>query len=227
MTFRDLVRQFGTAPRSTCTLLNPVVGPEPVAGSSRMKGGTATLILLDCIGAAATAAAEPPDTLAMLLQYQHVQAQTYQHALTNMPTIMSMAAQSLLDQGHIYYLGSGSEGCIGCIDLSEMPDTYGAPFDQSRAFVVGGWTTLKNRDGDISGRNPLLRIDTEHFATDIVPTLRPADSVIVMTSSSTTAPLPNDMGLRQQDVSAYEGCEDDAELIGILADLEESGDHTV
>ena len=41
------------------------------------------------------------------------------------------------------------------------------------------------------------------------------------------APLPNDMGLRQQDVPAYEGCEADAELMGILADLEESGDYTV
>ena len=34
---------------STGVVLNPVVGPESIAGSSRMKGGSVTLILLDAI----------------------------------------------------------------------------------------------------------------------------------------------------------------------------------
>ena len=30
-------------------IINPIIGPEPIAGSSRMKGGSATKILLDAI----------------------------------------------------------------------------------------------------------------------------------------------------------------------------------
>ena len=62
-----------------------------------------------------------------------------------------MAATSLRSRvddeqrsGRILYIGSGSAAALGCIDASEMPDTYGAPFDQTRGFVAGdgvhpGW----------------------------------------------------------------------------------------
>ena len=30
-------------------IINPVVGPEPITGSTRMKGGTATKIILDTL----------------------------------------------------------------------------------------------------------------------------------------------------------------------------------
>ena len=42
---------------ATAMILNPIIGPEPISGSSRMKGGSATKILLDSIIIAATTAA--------------------------------------------------------------------------------------------------------------------------------------------------------------------------
>ena len=49
--FRDVARSLSLASRQgqRHALVNPVVGPEAVAGSSRMKGGSATLILADAI----------------------------------------------------------------------------------------------------------------------------------------------------------------------------------
>ena len=54
--FRDvcaaLVQSSKQSSKRGCSmyqLINPVVGPEAVAGSSRMKGGTTTLILADAI----------------------------------------------------------------------------------------------------------------------------------------------------------------------------------
>ena len=51
MTVRDVVSRLVEAEEKEASfcLLNPVVGPEPVCASSRMKGGTCTKILLDVV----------------------------------------------------------------------------------------------------------------------------------------------------------------------------------
>ena len=46
-TFYDVATRMENA--SGALVLNPVVGPEPISGSSRMKGGTATKIILDTV----------------------------------------------------------------------------------------------------------------------------------------------------------------------------------
>ena len=168
------------------SLLNPIIGPEPVAGSSRMKGGSATLILLDCLCARATS----PDltTISLLLDYQLVHAATYAAAMNQpeLQQIMLCAAESMARGGKLFYVGAESEGCVGFIDLSEMPDTYGAPFDQTRAFVVDGWRSVKNNEGDISHRSPLLRLGLDHFITDVAPSLQHNDTVIFLSTEKRT-----------------------------------------
>ncbi len=44
-TFYDIASRMEKTPEAL--VLNPIVGPEPISGSSRMKGGTATKIILD------------------------------------------------------------------------------------------------------------------------------------------------------------------------------------
>lgn len=46
-TFYDIASRMETAQRAL--VLNPIVGPEPISGSSRMKGGTATKVILDTV----------------------------------------------------------------------------------------------------------------------------------------------------------------------------------
>ena len=44
-TFWDIASRMESTPNAL--VLNPIVGPEPISGSSRMKGGTATKVMLD------------------------------------------------------------------------------------------------------------------------------------------------------------------------------------
>ena len=63
--FRPVAEQVLASRRGT--VLTPVIGPEPLAGSTRMKGGTATLLVLGSILDDAMAP-EQPDRAARMAQ---------------------------------------------------------------------------------------------------------------------------------------------------------------
>ena len=46
-TFYDIASRMEAT--SAALVLNPIIGPEPISGSSRMKGGTATKVIIDTI----------------------------------------------------------------------------------------------------------------------------------------------------------------------------------
>jgi N-acetylmuramic acid 6-phosphate etherase len=69
---------------------------------------------------------------------------------------------------------------MGVIDASEMPDTYGCPFDEVRAFVEGGWKAVGNADGDISSSSRLCRISLDQFEQDILPSIKQPDMVVFL-----------------------------------------------
>ena len=211
-------------------LINPVIGPEPVTGSSRMKGGSATMIILDvlCLRAlhhsrqlanqesyylSSLSARSPGELVA---EYGRIRESTYAQAKSTLPAIMEAAAASLRARvddtsasgvgqlqrsGRIIYLGSGSAAALGCIDASEMPDTYGAPFDQTRGFVAGGWgssggglgvhntedTPQNPADKVLSQTSRLHRISLECFQQDILPSMSPQDTIIVLVVNSSGA----------------------------------------
>jgi predicted NBD/HSP70 family sugar kinase/N-acetylmuramic acid 6-phosphate (MurNAc-6-P) etherase len=196
----------------TYATLTPVVGPEPVGGSSRMKGGSATAVVLDAIcrralqlASSDTSSTRDLETIEELcLAFQRCHMKTYaaacrpppplppRHAvLTPIPAesaeyslcrVMECAALALRDNCRLYYVGTESAGCMGCIDVSEMPDTYGSPFDQVRAFVEGGWGVVANMEGDLSHVSSLHRISTEHFRMDVLSNLRENDAVVFVLS---------------------------------------------
>eukprot|EP00605_Chrysophyceae_sp_TOSAG23-4_P002399 GSChrysophyteH1.ASY1.ANO1.2657.1 assembled CDS len=185
-------------------LINPILGPEAVTGSSRMKGGSATLALLDTVLLLAAARAQesasrlllPPQELSyaqgksvtdILLDYQRVHSSTYTQAVSRypeiaIPAVMSRASDALAVGGKILYLGCTSAGALGCIDASEMPDTYGSAFDQVRGYVAGGWGSgsAGTIDGDLSDTSFLHRISLEQFVEDTVPRLTNKDCVIIL-----------------------------------------------
>ena len=86
----------------------------------------------------------------------------------------------------------------GCIDASEMPDTYGAPFDQTKGYVAGGWgkklkcpklmetwiiimTMVIAVMWTIRCLGLVLSsISLDDFITDILPGLTRVDTVIVL-----------------------------------------------
>ena len=94
--------------------------------------------------------------------------------------LIAMVTETMLTaSGNVYYIGSGSSGCMGLIDASEMVDTYGSRLDEVRAFVVDGWTDCCNSDGDLSEKGTPFRISARDFEEVILPSLKAGVFVII------------------------------------------------
>ena len=162
-TFRQVATAVDAAQRSatgsggsdgavagTCLVINPVVGPEPITGSTRMKGGSITKILIDAACASALGAVEAGRPavdrraiLAALALHEEAYRQTYLQ-VEALGAGIAVGGEAVSAGGHVYYLGAGSAGLMGLIDASEMVDTYGAPPGEIKAFVAGGWSAMAN-----------------------------------------------------------------------------------
>lgn len=195
-------------------VLNPVVGPEPITGpqlmrrlrvqsvplidrcpapdrrrgtgSSRMKGGSMTLMLLHAVfGSAIERALDPrladtteQDVARVLHGFEATYRATYAAALqTQLADVVECCASSYLRAGHLYYIGADPWGWLGCLDASEMVDTYGAAADETRAFVHGGWSTADGRTPVAElQRDRLLHLDLADFCADLLPALSARDT---------------------------------------------------
>lgn len=190
-TFYQVAERMLTHPRAL--LLNPVVGPEPITGSTRMKGGTTTKMLLEIVFALALVRSGiiPRDQLALEMDtqdlkqtiwnfiacYERTRVQVYLQR-DAIARLVDLGGQSLRKEGHLYYLGAESQGILGLIDASECPPTFGADFSDVRGFVKGGWEALLGEGQDQSDLGPQYRISIEEFDEHILPTLSEKDLVI-------------------------------------------------
>jgi N-acetylmuramic acid 6-phosphate etherase len=48
--------------------------------------------------------------------------------------------ERLQEGGRLFYLGAGTSGRLGVLDASEIPPTYGAPYDLIIGLIAGGDT---------------------------------------------------------------------------------------
>ena len=133
-TVGDIVDRMIDHPRAL--FLNPVVGPEPITGSTRMKGGSITKLLLELVIGLALVRSELipkedflspyyPDSLrdsilAIIQEFEKVRVQTYLQS-ESLGQLVDLGGQALRNEGHIYYLGQDSSGIIGLVDASECP----------------------------------------------------------------------------------------------------------
>ncbi|XP_078398114.1 glucokinase regulatory protein [Cetorhinus maximus] len=164
-------------------VINPAVGPEGIAGSSRMKGGSVTKILLETIFLAAhKALANNSDItdgylLDLLRSYEKAHSITYSHD-EMIAALVKQAGASLQQNGHIYYIGWKSLGILGIIDASECVPTFGADFSHVRGFINNGFKEMANNDGDISTLGPEFAISHEDFLKNVLPTICKNDTVV-------------------------------------------------
>ena len=108
--FRDVARQLLEVSLydSNFSVLNPIIGPEPVSGSSRMKGGSATAVLLDvlCIRAIGLVTGLLPShhplyttsqrsIFDLLMMYNDTHNRTYNSMISTLNTTMNDASESL------------------------------------------------------------------------------------------------------------------------------------
>ncbi|MBN1490722.1 MAG: hypothetical protein JXA69_12455, partial [Phycisphaerae bacterium] len=167
--------------RKNFLLLNPVVGPEPITGSTRMKSGSATKLLLEVIFALAVEktkrASLPQRVAACVKAYEETRVAVYEQTAA-IGRLVELGGRVLRRRGHIYYVGAGSLGILGTVDASECPPTFGADFDTVRGFIAGGWRTLLGPGHDLSDEGPWYRISLDEFNQAKLPKLSGKDLVV-------------------------------------------------
>ncbi len=193
-TFADVVRQ--QVADGSLTVLNPVYGPEAVLGSTRMKGGSATKIVLDAIfftalelvgasepekGSKRAESGDPRSVERRVLQLLRRYRETVAHVYEQIDVIESLIREggsALRKGGKISYLGRETAGIVGLIDASECVPTFGANHEDVRGHLRGGWKELLDEDSDYSSSGPEFQIDFESFEKNKLPDLAKGDLVM-------------------------------------------------
>ncbi|MGI8907856.1 MAG: hypothetical protein ACR2IE_15350 [Candidatus Sumerlaeaceae bacterium] len=162
-TFAETARRVEQVEKAggAATVLNPIVGPEPITGSTRMKSGSATKIALETIFEAASAvddegADEHSDDLTgalahviriLLSEYETATRDAYLPA-ERIAELIEAGGETLQKKGHIYYLGATgpeqltSAGCGPDCDHEEE-DLLGHPHEHQE----GQPTVLRSEAG--------------------------------------------------------------------------------
>ncbi|XP_071222841.1 glucokinase regulatory protein isoform X2 [Salvelinus alpinus] len=185
LTFREVVQRMEERRGQRASIINPAVGPEAISGSSRMKGGSATKILLESILAAAHTAAFTNThvtrrvLLDMMRGYERVYSVTYSHS-DQIATLLQTAGLSLQCGGRVCYLSWGSLGLVGLIDASECIPTFGADYEDIRGFISGGYQDMDNIEGDLTSLGSQFCVAHEDFVSLVLPALSDRDTVLLL-----------------------------------------------
>jgi len=115
------------------TLLNPIIGPEPIAGSTRMKGGSATRMILDMLLSEA-----PPETV--LETCRALGDAVYRYA--DLGALIDDAGEVLLAGRGIATISRERAGLMTMLDASECPPTFGSRPEQVMPFVPARFRDL-------------------------------------------------------------------------------------
>ena len=57
--------------------------------------------------------------------------------------LVAAATDKMLAGGRLFYMGAGTSGRLGILDASEIPPTYGMPFDLVIGIIAGGETAIR------------------------------------------------------------------------------------
>ena len=178
-------------------IINPIVGAEPITGSSRMKGGTATKIILEAIfltahiksGHLAPNFFHKSYIEIIEFLFEKIYFQAYQQFSTYKTEIIPILEScgdslnkktSLNEEGHIYYVADGVFGLLGLIDASECPPTFGTDYSTVKGFLYGAYDTLCNSEGDLESKfGDFYSISWSNFEA-LIPNLHSFDTVILL-----------------------------------------------
>ncbi|KAF7666587.1 hypothetical protein LDENG_00098930 [Lucifuga dentata] len=189
-TFRSMVQRMQElATGHMAFLINPAVGPEAISGSSRMKGGSATKILLEVLLSAAHAAAYTHTPITHRSVLQHMREYERSVDVTYVQTegitaLVEAAGRSLRCGRRVCYLGWGSLAVLGLIDASECNPTFGADYTDIRGFINGGYRQLNNKEGPLTSLGPEFFIAHEDFVHLVLPSLNDQDTVLLLYTQS-------------------------------------------
>ncbi|KAM5293460.1 glucokinase regulatory protein [Ctenodactylus gundi] len=183
-TFRQVAeRMQKMQEKQEAFVLNPAVGPEGLSGSSRMKGGSATKVLLETLLLAAHKtvdrgiAASQRCLLQILRTFERAHQVTYSQS-SKIATLMKQVSTSLQKKGRVHLVGWQTLGIIAIMDGVECIHTFGADFRDIRGFLIGDHSDMFNQKAEIVNQGPQFSFSQEDFMTSILPSLTEIDSVV-------------------------------------------------
>lgn len=204
-------------------LINPIYGPEAVTGSTRMKGGTMTKIVLEtafflALEIVADEGAGTPQWKGLseesllplrqrLLDYTRRFRLAVDGAYSNidgLAGLLRLAGNALRCGGRIHYLGRGHAGILGIIDSSECPPTFGAGLYDVRGYVREGWESMGFNSAQLRTKGKGYEISHEDFEQTVLPDLSKGDLVIgvaIQTLGENTARLLQEAARKKADTA--------------------------
>jgi len=165
-------------------VFNPIIGPEAIVGSVRMKGGTATMIL---IYALLVSSIKPPghikDDLIDIFNNCQKTLTTIRHYQPFITKLIRSGSQTLSAGGSIYLLGlSDYYGDLCIYDAAECPPTFGAKLQQVNGYSRQGISNLAYFPGEV---NEILakEIDFNLFIKNNLSHLTKNDMIVVFSDA--------------------------------------------
>lgn len=118
--------------------------------------------------------------------------------------VVDEVTDRLLSGGRLFYLGSGTSGRLGVVDASEIPPTFGAPFELVLGLIAGGddairkaqeyaednaelgWKDLK--DHNVSKKDAVIGIAASGTTPYVIGALKNCQEEGIFTSCITCNP---------------------------------------
>ena len=98
-----------------------------------------------------------------------------------MEQLVERIAERMKRGGRLFYIGAGTSGRLGVTDASELPPTYGVPFDLVIGLIAGG-------DGALRRSVEHAEDDMEGAWRDMAPYHPTADDTLIGIAASGTTP---------------------------------------
>jgi N-acetylmuramic acid 6-phosphate etherase len=64
--------------------------------------------------------------------------ETIEKVIPAIEKLVEVIAEKMKNGGRLFYIGAGTSGRLGVVDASEIPPTYGMPFDKVIGIIAGG-----------------------------------------------------------------------------------------
>jgi N-acetylmuramic acid 6-phosphate etherase len=101
-------------------------------------------------------------------------------AIPQIEKLVAAITDKMLAGGRLFYIGAGTSGRLGVLDASEIPPTYGMPFDLIIGVIAGGETAIRKPVENAEDDNRQGWLDLEAYA------VCDKDLVIGVAASGTT-----------------------------------------
>lgn len=102
-------------------------------------------------------------------------------AIPTMERLVERIVERMERGGRMFYIGAGTSGRLAVTDASELPPTYGVPFDMVIGLIAGG-------DGALRKAVEHAEDDTEGAWRDMQPWRPDAGDVLIGVAASGTTP---------------------------------------